>query len=208
MIPSARSKSVSVTSILVIVLIFLLLAGAILVRLVGDEDLAPTTAVVKRSIDVARGEDAASTESGPQVGPRQGQIAPDFTLLDLEGQPVSLGEWQGRPVLINFWATWCGPCEIEMPAIEAAYKDHQKDGLTVLAVAVDDSANNVRRFFEKHSLTFQPLMDDGEVSRAYQVFGLPTSFFVGPDGIITDVHVGMLTEGKIEEYLTRALYQD
>ena len=111
-------------------------------------------------------------------------------------------------MLINFWATWCGPCEIEMPAIEAAYKDHQEDGLTVLAVAVDDSANNVRRFFEKHRLTFRPLMDDGEVARAYQVFGLPTSFFVGPDGIITDVHTGMLTESKIEEYLARALYQD
>lgn len=78
----------------------------------------------------------------------------------------------------------------------------------VLTVAVDDSADNVRSFFEKHGLTFRPLMDDGEVSRAYQVFGLPTSFFVGPDGIITDVHIGVLTEGKIKEYLARALYQD
>jgi peroxiredoxin len=190
------------------VLILILLGGAILVRLVGDEDLVPTTAVANPSTDIASGEDAASPVSSPQVAPRRGQIAPDFTLLDLEGQPVSLSEWQGRPVLINFWATWCGPCKIEMPVIQAAYKDHQEDGLMVLAVAVDDSAKNVRRFFEEHSLTFQPLMDDGEVSRAYQVFGLPTSFFVRPDGIITDVHAGMLTEGKIEENLARVLYQD
>ena len=72
----------------------------------------------------------------------------------------------------------------------------------VLAVAVDDSAQNVRRFFVKHDLTFQPLMDDGSVSHAYQVLGLPTSVFVGSDGKISAVHIGPLSEGKIAEYLS------
>ena len=134
---------------------------------------------------------------------REGETAPDFTLIDLEGQPVSLSDWQGRPVLINFWATWCGPCEVEMPAVQAAYEAHQEDGLVVLAVAVEDTAENVERFFAKHDLTFQPLMDDGVVSRAYRVPGLPTSFFVNADGQITAVHIGMLNESKIEEYLAR-----
>ncbi len=104
--------------------------------------------------------------------------------------------------MINFWASWCGPCEVEMPAIQAAYQAHQEDGLVVLAVAVDDSVKNVQRFFDEHDLTIWPLMDDGNVSRAYQVFGLPTSYFVGPDGKIAAVHTGPLTEGKINQYLS------
>jgi peroxiredoxin len=88
-----------------------------------------------------------------------------------------------------------------MPAIQAVYETHREEGFAVLAIAVDDTAENVRGFFERHGLTFQPLMDDGTVSRAYRVFGLPTSFFVGPTGDITAVHTGLLTQEKMQEYL-------
>jgi peroxiredoxin len=182
-----------ITGPLVLILAVILLAGALLVRLAGDDvPSLPTEAAT----EAAR----AESYKGPA---REGRPAPDFTLLDLDGRPVSLSDWRGRPVLINFWATWCGPCEVEMSDIQAAYEAHAEQDFVVLAVAVDDNAQNVRRFFEKHNLTFQPLLDDGQVSGAYQVFGLPTSFFVNADGHIIAVHTGVLTKSKIEEYLAR-----
>jgi len=199
MAPTLRSKSANLTGFLVLALIIILLGGAVLVRLIGDDVSDVTTETPNQFKETAEDDArAAEVSSGPI---RRGAVAPDFQLKDLDGQSVRLSDWRGRPVLINFWATWCGPCEVEMPAIQAAYDAHQEEGLVVLAIAVDDSAKNVQGFFERHGLTFQSLMDDGTVSSAYQVFGLPTSYFVGSDGVITAVHTGPLTEDEIEEYL-------
>jgi thiol-disulfide isomerase/thioredoxin len=116
---------------------------------------------------------------------------------------------RGSAVLINFWASWCGPCETEMPALDAVYQVRREEGLVVLAVAVDDSAENVRRFDEKHQLGFPILIDEsGEASRAYLVFGLPTTVLVGRDGKITDKHTGALAQEEIETYVSRALQQE
>jgi peroxiredoxin len=208
MAPSSGSRQTGVAGPLVLALILVLLAGALLVRLVGDETpVAPEPALTSRnpSPDDEPADGEAPQSSG-SIHP--GDIAPDFTLQDLEGRPTSLSDWRGHPVLINFWATWCGPCELEMPAIQKAYEAHQGEGLVVLAVAVDDSAENVRRFTEKHGLGFQPLLDDGEVSAAFQVFGLPTSYFIDPNGGITDVHIGLLTESSIESYLAGVIAQE
>jgi hypothetical protein len=90
-----------------------------------------------------------------------------------------------------------------MPAIQAVYEAHREDGFAVLAIAVDDTPENVRGFFQKHGLTFLPLMDDGTVSRSYQIFGLPTSVFVGSNGEITKVHTGLLTREMIEGFLAK-----
>jgi peroxiredoxin len=203
MSPSPHLKRSNLAGILVLALVIVLLAGALLVRLVGTENATPETAAGAQT-----GETTTDESRSAQSLPREGYTAPDFTLEGLDGEPVSLSDWRGRPVLINFWATWCGPCEVEMPTIQAAYQAHQGEGLVVLAVAVDDSAKNVRRFFEERELTLQPLLDDGTASRAYQVFGLPASYFVAADGKIAAVHTGLLTEGKIEEYLARTLTQE
>jgi peroxiredoxin len=201
MSPSPEPSRVSTTGLLVLALIIILLAGGVLVRLVGEADpLAPAG-------DRSAVENASATENigseAPAGPPQVGTIAPDFALTDLDGQPAKLSDWRGQPVLLNFWATWCGPCEVEMPTIQTAYQHHQDDGLVVLAVAVDDSVTNVQRFFEKHNLTIKPLVDDGTASRVFQVFGLPTSYFIGPDGKIAAVHTGLLTENTIEEYLAK-----
>ena len=203
MASTAQPKSAGVTGFLLLALIILLLAGAVLVRLVGDDVSVVTTEAAGQATGLSDTDGDASAAEASNGPLRKGAVAPDFTLADLDGQPISLSDWQGRPVLINFWATWCGPCEVEMPTIQAAYDAHQEDGLVVLAVAVDDSAKNVRSFFDKRDLTLLPLMDDGTVSSIYQVFGLPTSYFVAANGKITAVHTGLLTEDKIEEYLAR-----
>lgn len=200
MAPSSQSRRVSITNYLVLALVFVLLAGAALVRIVGEEESPASAGLPADAIDTA----GETRDTSAPVGgfPRKGATAPDFTLLDVDDNPVTLSQWQGRPVLINFWATWCGPCEVEMPAIQASYLAHQDKGLVVLAVAVDDSVENVRRIFAEHELDFQPLMDDGNVARTYQVFGLPTSYFINPDGAIAATHTGVLTEEKVSAYLS------
>jgi len=168
--------------------------GAVLVRVLGDTGAPATLGTINPSEESVAGE----TPSTGQL--RAGIIAPDFELSDLNGNQVRLSDFSGRPVLINFWATWCGPCEVEMPIIEAAFQAHGKDGLAVLAIAVDDSPASVQRFFDERELSFHPLLDDGTVSRVYQVFGLPTSYFVAADGKIAAVHMGLLTEDRFEAY--------
>jgi len=157
---------------------------------------------------VDENEPAGAAPSSTDGTPIMQRPAPDFTLPDPGGNPVSLSEWRGRPVLINFWATWCGPCEVEMPTIQAAYEKHQADGLIVLAVAVEDNADDVRRFFDSYGLTFQPVLDDGTTARSYAVFGLPTSFFVDAEGQIVATHTGVLTARALEDYLAQTMMQD
>jgi cytochrome c biogenesis protein CcmG/thiol:disulfide interchange protein DsbE len=200
---SSPPKRLNLVGILMLGLAVLVLTGALLAGLSSSDSTRAETGA-----DAQIGETVAEEGRGTQSLPQEGYTAPGFTLEGLDGQPVSLSDWRGRPVLINFWASWCGPCEIEMPTLQAAHDAHQEEGFVVLAVAVDDTANNVQRFFERYDLTLKPLLDDGTVSSIYQVFGLPTSYFVAADGKIAAVHMGLLSAGQIEEYLARALTEE
>ncbi len=132
-----------------------------------------------------------------------GRPAHDFVLNDVDGRPLRLGDLRGQPVLLNFWATWCAPCRVEMPDLQAVYDQHQADGLIILALNREESAATVRAFFyDEMDLTFTPLLDEaGEVARLYNVANYPTSYFIGRDGMVTAVHLGMMTEPQIEAYL-------
>ncbi|MEW5986074.1 MAG: redoxin domain-containing protein [Chloroflexota bacterium] len=135
---------------------------------------------------------------------RVGDQAPDFVLNDLDGQPVGLKDFRGRPVILNFWATWCGPCRIEMPELQAIYEKYQEQGLVILALDQDETAEVVRPFFyEEMGLTFTPLLDErARVGTLYgAAFTLPSSYFVNPEGIVTAVHRGPMTGEQIEGYL-------
>lgn len=142
-------------------------------------------------------------QSGTSSTPEVGQQAPNFTLADLEGNEVSLADFEGRPVIINFWATWCGPCRIEMPELQETYEERQEEGLAILAVNMEETPEMVRRFFyDDLRLTFTPLLDrDGDVTDLYGVFNLPTTYFVNPEGTIAAVHRGPLTGSQIDSYL-------
>lgn len=143
---------------------------------------------------------------GVETAPRKGFLAPDFTLTTLDGDTVRLSDLQGKPVLINFWASWCGPCRAEMPHIQAAYEGHADDGLVVLGVDQSESPPAVARFVEEFGLTFPVPMDsDGKVSAAYQARALPTSFFVDADGVIRETFTGPMSAGLIESLLERIL---
>lgn len=131
-----------------------------------------------------------------------GDTAVNFYLHDLEGNIVDLEAFRGQPVILNFWATWCAPCRVEMPALEAAYQAHQDDGLVILAVNAQETHQEVTRFFDELGLTFTPLLDaDGEISHLYNVYNFPSSYFIDAAGTITAVHRGLLTKQQIETYL-------
>jgi len=115
----------------------------------------------------------------------EGQRAPAFALKDLAGRTVTLEQFQGKLVVMNFWATWCEPCEWEMPSMEAFARRYRGKPVVLLAVSVDTGAADifVRPYVQGKGLTFPVLLDSTlRTSRAYRVRGLPTTFFVGPGG--------------------------
>jgi peroxiredoxin len=139
----------------------------------------------------------------------QGQAAPDFTLKAVDGKEIKLSDYTGRPILINFWATWCPPCEYEMPGIQAAYEKYKDQGLAVLSVnfTAEDKLNDVQNFIPKYQLTFPVLLDQsGDVTaKMYGMVGLPMSVFIGRDGVIQRIEVGGLQEDKVDQYIQEIL---
>jgi len=149
------------------------------------------------------------TEGEGGAAARVGQMAPDFALEDLEGRTWMLRQLQGRPIMINFWATWCKPCRVEMPLMQQAYEKYQDQGFLVLAVNIrtDRGRDAVESFVEELGLTFPILLDsEGRVEDLYRVRAYPTSFFVNRDGVITDIRRGGIkTEADMERYLSHIL---
>lgn len=130
-------------------------------------------------------------EGVPSV--REGQPAPDFTVPGLDGQPVRLSSLKGRPVMVNFWATWCQPCKIEMPIYAAAYNLNKGQGLEILAVNVQEQTPDVQRYQDANKLPFPVVLDaDGAVATVYRVRGLPTTVFIDANGVVTRVHRGAI----------------
>ena len=134
-----------------------------------------------------------ATTGGLIPSPREGFLAPDFTLELLGGGDVTLSELRGKGVVINLWASWCPPCRAEMPAIQRVYEKTRERGLEVLAVntTFQDSEPAAADFIQELGLTFPvPLDRSGTVSRQYQLRALPSTFFVDREGIIRKVIIG------------------
>jgi cytochrome c biogenesis protein CcmG/thiol:disulfide interchange protein DsbE len=137
------------------------------------------------------------------TGSAVGQLAPDFVLADVSGQRTKLNDLRGRPVAVNFWASWCPACRQELPALQAAYQRFRERGVILLGVDVKESVETVASFAPPFGLTFPLLLDlDGAVSDRYQVRGIPTTVFLDAEGIVRARHVGPLTEDKFTEYVS------
>ena len=143
-----------------------------------------------------------------QLPPEPGQSAPDFVLKSLAGDVIRLADLAGRPVLVNFWASWCKPCQMEMPAIIAAYHAHQEARLAVLAVNLRDQEQrqDVRRFVANLPLPFPVLLDvKGNVRMRHGLIAVPTTVFVDSGGVIRSIQPGPLTEATLSRGLALIL---
>jgi thiol-disulfide isomerase/thioredoxin len=117
--------------------------------------------------------------------------APDFTLRTLEDKTVSLSDYRGKVVFLNFWATWCGPCRSEMPSMEKLGQRFLNDAFIILAVDLREGEDEVASFVEEYGLTFSVLFDSsGAVGEMYGVRGIPTTFFIDPEGKVVGGAVG------------------
>ncbi len=142
------------------------------------------------------------------AGPRAGDPAPSFTLNDTSGKSQALEEYSGRVVLLDFWATWCGPCVKASPMVQRLHDEFASDGLVVLAVHFDDSGDPAK-YASEHGYTYTVLPKGGrEVARIYAVESIPTFIVVGRDGVVTHRSLGYYgesTETKLRDAITAAL---
>lgn len=128
-----------------------------------------------------------------------GTPAPDFEFTILDGRPVRLGDFRGRPLVLNFFASWCDPCKEEAPVVQALAAGAAAQGYAVVGVAINDAREDVARFMAGEGLTFPAGLDlDGKVHRAYRVIGPPTTFFIDRDGVIKDKVFGPLNPEQVQ----------
>jgi len=139
---------------------------------------------------------------GAVVAPEVGALAPAFTLQDVDGQQVSLSDFSGRPVLLNFWAVWCAPCLEEMPLLDSRYRALEEQGLVVLGINFDDPAEDVRIYGDSLDISFPLLLDPGgEVQDLYRIRGYPSTILVDAEGVVRMVQVGLMSEDQLDGML-------
>jgi cytochrome c biogenesis protein CcmG/thiol:disulfide interchange protein DsbE len=139
-------------------------------------------------------------QSGDNV--RVGREAPDFTLPDLNGNRVALSDHRGQVVLINFWATWCPPCRVEMPEFEAVYREYRDEGFEILGVDQREPVELVEEFVTERGFSWIFLLDeDFDVSREYAATSIPKSILVDRDGTVVQIWTGPLTRSTLEHHL-------
>ncbi len=146
---------------------------------------------------------SAGAATDPAVGAGVGRIAPDFTLPALDGSEFRLSALRGKPVVLNFWATWCGPCQNELPAIQKA-AEHFGDDVVFVGVDQGEKAEVVQSFVDKLGLTFTIPMDaDGAIGYNYGVQGLPTTFFIDRNGVVQSLWMGEMNSVTLAENIGR-----
>ena len=135
-----------------------------------------------------------------------GNLAPDFSLVNPEGKSVSLSDFRGKPVLINFWATWCPSCQLEMPFLQQVYNDRSGTDLVFLAIDTGESPAKVKEFFASKGLSLPVLFDfTGSASDKYGVSAIPTTFFIDGSGVIKQKTVGAFPSTRAIEMQLRTI---
>jgi peroxiredoxin len=156
-----------------------------------------TVAVIDQvSHPVARAAGALTAAASPdsstvKVGNRIGFTAPDFTLPTTDNKEFKLSDYRGKPVILNFWASWCGPCRYEVPAFKSFYEKYGNEGVSIIAVNTQDNPDSALAYAKSDGLKFTiPVDPQGKVANLYNVRGLPTTYFIDENGIITSIKIG------------------
>jgi cytochrome c biogenesis protein CcmG/thiol:disulfide interchange protein DsbE len=126
-------------------------------------------------------------------------VAPDISAVGIDGKPVRLAELRGRPVIVNFWASWCVPCRQEMPLLRDELANHASDGLAIVGVIFKDSTDPAREFAESFGATWPSATDpDGAIARAYRVVAPPQSYFIDRAGVLRSIQIGEILQSDFD----------
>jgi cytochrome c biogenesis protein CcmG/thiol:disulfide interchange protein DsbE len=157
----------------------------------GGEPIQPTTASV------------ASKNPSCEAS---GVATYDFVLKDQHNVPVKMADYKGKVVIVNFWATWCGPCKVEVPDFVKLYEEYKDKGLVIVGISVDDSAEQLQAFIHEYKMNYPVLQMTADVESAWGPFyGYPTSFVVARDGSICTKHLGPATKEQFEKEIKALL---
>jgi len=167
----------------------------------------------------AQAELVADSTSGESqyLSPLQGKPAPEFALEDLSGKKISLSNYKGKALLINFWATWCAPCKIETPWLIELRNQYAAQGFEILGVSMDDidrddpeklsgEKKEIARFVQQMKMTYPVLIDGDSISKPYGgLDAMPTSFFLDRNGTVVAAHLGLTSKDEIEAKIKKSL---
>jgi cytochrome c biogenesis protein CcmG/thiol:disulfide interchange protein DsbE len=149
-----------------------------------------------------------SRDAAP-AGALIGTQAPVFALADLDGNPVRLADLRGRPVIVNFWASWCGPCVEEFPLLAAALERNRDRGLAIVGIVYRDRSESAREFMVRMGATWPSVMDPAEaVAARYGVVGPPETYFIGRDGRVVGRQIGQLSQADLDRQLAAILGEE
>jgi len=187
-------KKSLVGKLLVLVLIVIAIGSFVKNELNQDLEL---TDGIHQEMDLTNGE-----------VPLKGKPAPDFHLTTLDGEEVSLSDFKGQKVVLNFWATWCPPCKVEMPHFQEYEKKYtKKDNVVILALNMtynDQGPDNVQKFVDSYDLTFRvPLMEDDSIMKQYKILSIPTTAFIDEDG-----NIQRQISGALDTKMLRTIVKD
>lgn len=138
--------------------------------------------------------------------PEEGDVAPLFSITLLDGGEFKLGNHKGKPLVINFWASWCKPCRDEAPALEKVYTRYMDKGVGFIGIAIYDTEEKARGYIKEFGITFPNGLDKtGEVAESYRIYGIPKTFVIGKDGRFTYIHMGAVTEDILVKEIEKVL---
>ncbi|MGC9197323.1 MAG: TlpA family protein disulfide reductase [Acidobacteriaceae bacterium] len=198
--------------------VVLLIAGVTLIMLAGAHNLRTRQTAVQSQQEQMNLTSAASSSAASGAAadsgddstdkPMLGKSAPDFTLVDLNGKKISLSDYKGHAVVLNFWATYCSPCKLEMPWFQDLENRYQSEGLVVLGVDQDDgmAPKDVAAAARKIGVTYPILIPNGEISTSYQLGDyIPQTFYINKRGMIVDQTVGAHSRDEMEADIEKAM---
>jgi thiol-disulfide isomerase/thioredoxin len=198
-----------------LVIAVLLIAGVVLIAIAGVHNLRHRRAVMQKAqqdevnlTPASSSSASADSADDPMAKPMLGKVAPEFTLVDLSGKKVSLADYKGHAVVVNFWATYCGPCKLEMPWFQELENKYKGQGLVVLGLDQDDgmAVEKVATASKRVGVSYPILMPDDNVGKSYQLGDyLPETYYVGKNGKIVEQTIGAHSKDELEADIQKAI---
>lgn len=138
--------------------------------------------------------------------PKEGEIASAFSLQLLSGKQFRLGDIKERPMVINFWASWCHPCRQEAPVLQKVYALYKDKGVVFIGIAIQDTETKAKAYVKEFGITFPVGLDStGAIAEAYKIYGIPKTFIIGKDGRFSYIHMGEITEDDLIKVIEKVL---